>query len=49
MDERRMVTIRKKLGMANMVVVDCEEKGGNCGVVEEWCRLGSSKQIKVSY
>jgi hypothetical protein len=41
MDERRMLTIRKKLGLPNMEVVDCEGQGVElrcCGGEESiWC------------
>jgi putative hemolysin len=33
MDEKRMVTIRKNLGLANMEAVNCEGKGGGIAVL----------------
>jgi exonuclease III len=48
MEERKMETIRLKVGMANMEVVDCE-RWGACSVMAEWSRFGMSKQIKIPY
>jgi hypothetical protein len=48
MDEKRMDTLRKKLGLAHMEVVDCEGKG-RIAVLWSRCQYVTAKQIEVLY
>jgi hypothetical protein len=46
MDERRMMSLKQRLGIMNMEVVDYEGKGENCNVVAGRDQCGFEKQIK---
>jgi hypothetical protein len=48
MDEKRMDTLRKKLGLAHMEVVDYEGKG-RIAVLWSKCQYVTAKQIEVLY
>jgi hypothetical protein len=42
-----MLVLKKKLCLENLVVVDCEGKGGgSCCVMAEWNQCGFEEQIE---